>query len=797
MRTLGELICVTRPLRIGMLSILCACANGTKAITASFKGEKIAPKTSLNKSSSADSSASVSASTANNSVENISAAAEPSDKNSLPSPQSYVKVEPFEPLDLQPFSFTYGGVPFSQGGWRVASSTGSSTVYHDATGVLEARFEVTEMREFNANKWHLTLKNISTTAVSALIENVNAGDIKIDSAVGDTNNRFSIVYHVGALGENPNDGSNASPFPMADFTPINNNPPPGIVVNLEPMNGRSSSGVMPYFSVASPNREKGAVFAVGWTGHWRSGFDVDPSGKSLRFTAGQKHFSLQLRPGESVRTPSILMMKWKALDQNSVQNRFRRLMLEKVFPRDRNGKLPEAVAAASFENGLSENKTAAQLKNAISFLATQKLGFNIFWNDAGWYPVVTPAQDSELFNFLSTRNSLWVSGVGDWIPDARRFPNGYEEVSDAAHASGLKSLLWFEPERVAQPSSNFSLFSSSSRILQSHITNANEVKLFGTVNFSDGGVVNSMIDTMDARIKSMRLDYFRQDMNGGGPLQDWLLNDANQSRGMNRIARVGATEAGYIMGLYRFWDELRLRNPSLVIDNCAGGGRRLDFEALSRTVPFWRSDRAWDPAEEQNQMLGLSSWIPLQGRGSDSAASSPQHLKYKIRSGFGWSTVFAFPWSASISPAMLTVLKSEIGLLRGTETPLLKKTPLTEIFKGDFYPVTYGQKLPIGNWAGSAPTYLSNDIWVGWQFFRSDLQVGLVQGFRRSANASAQFKMNVSGLDAGKTYRLIDVDTGNAQNIAGGQLLNTGISMSCVDANQPFCARLFLLEAVN
>ena len=34
----------------------------------------------------------------------------------------------------------------------------------------------------------------------------------------------------------------------------------------------------------------------------------------------------------------------------------------------------------------------------------------------------------------------------------------------------------------------------------------------------------------------------------------------------------------HIEGLYAFLDYLLAHKPSLVIDNCAGGGRRLDFE---------------------------------------------------------------------------------------------------------------------------------------------------------------------------------------------------------------------------
>jgi alpha-galactosidase len=246
---------------------------------------------------------------------------------------------------------------------------------------------------------------------------------------------------------------------------------------------------------------------------------------------------------------------------------------------------------------------------------------------------------------------------------------------------GMKSLLWFEPERVSIPSPNYPVFASQHRLLASHLTDPNLVKIFGSYNFSDGNNVNIMASLINSRIQSMHLDIFRQDMNGPGPLGDWLLNDINQSNNMAGIARTGMTEAGYIVGLYSFWDQLRSSNTNLLIDNCAAGGRRLDFEALSRTVPIWRSDRAWDPIEQQNQMLGLSLWLPLQGRGSDSAAASTGELQYKIRSGYGWTGVYACPWGQNFSPDVIRLLQNEINRLYGTASPLPRATPLAEILR--------------------------------------------------------------------------------------------------------------------
>ena len=54
--------------------------------------------------------------------------------------------------------------------------------------------------------------------------------------------------------------------------------------------------------------------------------------------------------------------------------------------------------------------------------------------------------------------------------------------------------------------------------------------------------------------------------------------------------RVGISEIKHITGLYAMWDALIARHPGLLIDNCSSGGRRIDLETISRSMPLWRSD---------------------------------------------------------------------------------------------------------------------------------------------------------------------------------------------------------------
>lgn len=63
----------------------------------------------------------------------------------------------------------------------------------------------------------------------------------------------------------------------------------------------------------------------------------------------------------------------------------------------------------------------------------------------------------------------------------------------------------------------------------------------------------------------------------------------------SRLEKAGLCEVRYISGLDEFLDELARRHRGLILDNCASGGRRLDFEMMRRCFrkpPMGRSGTA-------------------------------------------------------------------------------------------------------------------------------------------------------------------------------------------------------------
>ena len=131
---------------------------------------------------------------------------------------------------------------------------------------------------------------------------------------------------------------------------------------------------------------------------------------------------------------------------------------------------------------------------------------------------------------------------------------------------------------------------------------------------------NVLLDLGNPAAREWLTDYISQciaDWNVGMLRQDFNFEPLPYWRAADSPNRVGMAEIRHIEGFYQFWDELLRRHPGLMIDNCASGGRRIDLETTSRSIPLWRSDfqcqPGCDPLAAQCHTAALSYWVPLSG----------------------------------------------------------------------------------------------------------------------------------------------------------------------------------------
>jgi alpha-galactosidase len=526
-----------------------------------------------------------------------------------------------------PFSFRYGGTAsatFLKRCQRAAATkdTPARTIHEvswtDPDTSLRLTATVTAFKRYPAVEWVLQFENLGTQD-TPLLQDLQALDVRLRT--GYIRKPVQLQHLTGDVcGER-------------SFLPLETEVEPGKPVTLAPDGGRSSNGAFPFFNIQYG--DEGMITAIGWSGQWRTTLERSAAGPTA-LRAGMEKLSLRLHPGESIRSPRILIMPWKG-DRLVAHNRFRRLMLFEYAPRQGGRPLRLPVALQCFDRYVSKQPDwgteAAQLRVAKAAFNT---GCDAHWLDAAWFEGGFP------------------NGVGNWFCPPQRFPNGLKPVSDACHQLGLKFILWFEPERVAP----------GTQIAREHPEFVFGGDKGGLFKLSDPAARRWLSDLLSRRITDFGIDTYRNDFNID-PLGFWREADAPDRQGM--------TEIQYVEGQYALWDELLAGHPGLSIDNCASGGRRIDLESCRRSVPLWHSDTGCSPGHadwNQTQIAGLSLYVPLFG----ACAWTPE--AYDLRSAATAGLICQFP-----------VLDEKFSF-PAARAALAEVKENQKYWYGDFYPLT-------------------------------------------------------------------------------------------------------------
>lgn len=438
----------------------------------------------------------------------------------------------------QPFSLLADGKPVTDwvrevGELRTEGDVERyEVVYRNAPLKLKATVELALYNGYPAADWTIHLENEGTDR-SPMISDLRPLDLRLALPAGDA------TLHGMS-------GSTASPN---DFVPFADTVSPPYKRSFAPEGGRSSDTTSPFFDLQW--EDGGLIAAVGWTGQWS--MDLTRDDAAARLQAGQQTTHFRLNPGEEVRTPRILLLRWNGGDPVKGQNAFRKLMLDHICAQVE-GKAAVAPICQNtwFTNDSGNSATEANQLAAIAEMA--KIGVEAYWLDAGWFI------------------GGWPGGAGNWDPKPDAFPRGLKPLGDAAHKAGMKFVLWFEPERVTP----------TSPIYREHPEWVFKIGAGdGLFNLGDPAARKWLTNFLLERIKKWGVDVYRNDFNIA-PLPFWTATDAPD--------RQGITEIRYVEGLYKMWDDLRAGRPGLTIDNCASGGRRIDIEMISRSYPLWQSD---------------------------------------------------------------------------------------------------------------------------------------------------------------------------------------------------------------
>ncbi|MGA7702155.1 MAG: alpha-galactosidase [Thermoguttaceae bacterium] len=619
-----------------------------------------------------------------------------------------------------PFSFTYNGRPSAEflATWQVDRKstkldnhrTAHTVVYRDPAGGLSLRCEAVAYDDYPTVEWTLYFKN-NAAAVTPIIENIQSLDVRWQRG---PDKEYLLHHNIGAPADN------------TDYTPLESVLGGNSTKRIGAAGGRSTNTNMSYFNLER-NKDDGLILAVGWPGQWDADFIRDAD-RGLQIRAGQELTHFKLHPGEEVRTPLSVLQFWKGGDWIRAQNVWRRWMIAHNIPRP-HGQPPapmlEAYLGGAYEE-MYKSDEAAHFTWFNRYLE-ERIKLDYWWLDAGWYKCDPDG---------------WPK-VGTWEVDKRRFPRGLRAVTDYVHSKGIKTLLWFEPERVA----------AGTWLTENHPEWVLGGKQGGLLNFGNPDVLTWITNRVDKVLVDEGIDLYRQDFNMD-PLGYWRAADAPD--------RQGITEIRHVTNLLAYWDELRRRHPDMLIDECASGGRRNDLEMMRRAVPLWRSDKTMEPIGQQTMTYGLSMWIPFFGTGTVAWSEATYFVT-------GKTPIESYGFWCSACPSLNLLFDiRERGLDYDKVRHLTAQwREVMPYYYGDYYPLTSANR--------------DNGVWIAWQFDRPQQGDGIVQVFRRTESIYESARLRLRGLEPEAKYRITRFDQPGETEMSGKELSEKGLPVSMTE----------------
>jgi alpha-galactosidase len=490
----------------------------------------------------------------------------------------------------------------------------------------------------------------------------------------------------------------------------------------------ASSQHVPFAAIEA----EGATFfvAMAWSGGWSANFER--LGDGVRTTLGLPPMSVSVSSDAAAEGPHALV----GIVPGGVDGASAGLMRAALARR--NGRAFPAMSTYNTWFIYGIRISDGIIRQAID--QTARVGVELFQLDAGWYP--PDGRPSSAFDFTS--------GLGSWEVDEERFPNGLGSLGDYARSRGQKFGVWVEPERVALSTvgrpglADERFLATSDGAYQPGVSN--EEATDAQICLSDRAARQWVLAHLTAFLDAVRPDYLKWDANR------WVV--------CNRPGHGHPVDGGnfaHVQGLYEILRELRARYPALVIENCSGGGRRLDFAMTSLTDAGWMDDRTTPADHVRHNLEGLSTVFP-----------APYLLSYVMPHE-------SEPMAGA--PDMPMLMRSRMPGVLGLSVDFDTLDPLDrELIYQDLVVASVVKEIQ-----SEAATYLltpqagSSPDWEVLQQQSTASGRGVLFAFDRGR--SSRVSVRLRQLDRGTLYQIGSLDRGRLGVASGAALMDEGLDI--------------------
>lgn len=328
------------------------------------------------------------------------------------------------------------------------------------------------------------------------------------------------------------------------------------------------------------DEEKGEVYfgLLAYSGNFKVVVEATPYDyTNVVIGMSDTDFAWQLKPGEALETPSVYC-GYSAKGLGRMSRQLHRLEKEHLMPEAFAKKelpvLYNSWYATYFDVRCEEQKRLA--KKAAD------MGVELFVVDDGWF----------------CGRSDDTRGLGDWITDPEKFPNGLTELIDYVKGLGMKFGIWIEPEMVNEDSGLFRahpdwVYRFENREI---LKGRNQYVL----DLSRKEVADFMIGTLDRLLSEHDISYIKWDMNR--PVSETGVC------GQNSLERKQVWLL-HMQNFYRVVETVRKRHPEVEFEACASGGGRVDLGAMRYFDEYWPSDNT-DPLDRLSIQESYSLLYP-------------------------------------------------------------------------------------------------------------------------------------------------------------------------------------------